>query len=344
MKRNIKDIPLNIGLRGEYELKVIDTLTGKIKKETTNKNMVLDECLSYIFSHPGANLIDTSFDDRRMFGSTEQRVGCHAGSGSNPTTPDMTQLQNRISTVECSSGISNTTTNPFFMERFFVFPAGNFIGTLRELGLGQRYAIGSYLWTRVVIDPEIEITATDELRVTWRFFVDLGESRIWSGTIEGGQRDGSDINWKLFISDAQLVNFLTNGLGNNQAVSGISGMFANRPNAPAFRLGSSNTDSLSTTWNVMGNLLHQGGPNSTLKTIGVSWLGDPPNRSMTRSFRVGFEHNSPNNVQVGEMVVFRNITSYSSGGSLFRVTFDPPLDKAEFNRLFIRYRLTLSRI
>lgn len=339
-QKNEIEIPLSVGLRGEYEIEVVDTNSGIIKHKRKEKNMIVDNAFSQILGENVGMFSSTNYLGlfRDPAGASSHRVACYVGSGGNPNDASMVTLQSRITQrgPVSSGSFQSFSEAPYYTQRRFIFPAGSLNHTVREIGLGRNWANSDYLWTRVVLSPEIEVIPTDELRVTWRIYYDLPINNTWEGVMVGGQRDGiTDVNWKLFISNAQTTNFFTSHLANGSA---LPGMFATGNSRPVVRLGTSNEDSnLESEWSIKGSSLFSGGTNNSFKSSEYS--GEYP---FSRTLEIGFEHNSPNNVQIGEMVVFRGDNGHQ-GESLFRITFNPVLDKAEFFRLFIKYRLTLTR-
>lgn len=339
-KNNELEIPMNIGMRGEYELEVVDTLTGLTKYTKSNKNMILDNAFRQIINSLNANFNYGCLASGNISGlfNNSADVACHIGTGGGETLSTMTQLENRVTsrTTTATGSLNSFLEKPYYARRRFIFGAGAFVNTLREIGIGNNNTSGAYLHTRITIEPELEVLATDELRVTWTIFYELPENNTWSGTIVNGQRTGGDINWALTISDVQVPTFFQNRLGNGNNDSGPFGNWGT--SGPAFRFGANNAPTESTDWNIKGSSLFSGSISNAFKEHEV--VDEYP---FSRAIEVGFEHNNPNNVQIAEMVVFGR-TTYNAANSFFRITFDPVLDKAEFFRLFLKYRLTLSRV
>lgn len=336
----MKNIPIKIGIKGEYDIEIIDSQTNNKKFELKNqKNMILDNAFQYIINTRNS-VICGDAGNRRLF-RNNQDLYVHCGSGSAATTANMTHLQNRIASRAQSTGgssFNSISEPPFHTQRYFVFQPGSYVGTLRELGLGYT-SNSNEIVTRSVLPADVEILATDELRITWRVFYNFPTGNVWQGTIVNGQSDGvTDINWKIFVNYAQVTNLLNLELSNNNLDAGI---FSNGTQGPFVVFSSSNADSdveNDAPETLKGSQLHSRVAPQTFREHGVEL--DVIGETWSREIKIGFEHDAPNNIQFGEIVVW---SQNFSNRAIFRATFDPPINKAEFFRMFITYELTLTR-
>jgi len=331
----MKKTNLNIKMSGQYKLEVVDTQTGLLRYSLENKNMIVDNAFTTILNTFDGRLRNSA--NNRLFNNGI--VYAMVGANSDPTTETMTEFSSApiafvaASTNSAESFNDSDDAETFYAQRFFKFSPGSFsdFSIVRELGLGLFPTQGqNYLFARVVLNNDISIMSTDELRITWRINYIFPTNRVFSGTIVDGQSDNeTDIEWKLFMSNNQVTNFLLSQLGNETTTQG---MFSNSTSSPFILLGDSNTDSTLTTDNLIGTQVYSGLTINELKnhTVALS----------SRSIEIVFEHDAPSNVTIGEMIV--RPSNFAS--NLFRITFTPQLIKPEFFRLKLTYSLSLGRV
>lgn len=199
------------------------------------------------------------------------------------------------------------------------------------------------LWNYNITCPNnLTIDATDEVQITWTINYDLPTPnangiRVFEGTIENGQLDGeTDINWKIFMNPRQVENFL--------------GMTLRTPfTSNSIRLGDNNSDSddpnnTVSAVNIKGTQLFNTTPPTTLRINRLDDnFNDQTNPIKKIYSEIGFEHDNPNEVEIGEMVPSISSSAVSLANSMMRITFTPKLNKAELYRLFVEYSLQLSR-
>ena len=93
----------------------------------------------------------------------------------------------------------------------WVFPPGIGTGIVREVAL-QASAVSSYAncWVaRQVLQVPIDKGDDDELIVDWT--IDVVNPSGASGTLTGGSRDGSDLDWIFSLSTPRFDNIMLNG-------------------------------------------------------------------------------------------------------------------------------------
>ena len=326
------NIPIEIGVRGDFKLEVYNTKEKRITQTRDWKqNLLLDSYLDRLF-HPTnwCCLVNWTTETSGSIVAPTGESRCIIGDDNTPPNRSQTSLVSGVVSTSAKNSLrtlSDVTSNPSWRQDVFTFPAGTYVGPVREIGL----ASGTEFYVaRQLVEPELELGENDQLTVTWRLSVDLG-NRTWTGTIAGGQRDGiTDVNWTMTINNAQLVNFLRRGTSNNRR-DWFSDTHSQTPN---FILGDSNAASdlaNDATDTVKGNQLYEEHPPGAFKTIPDYVPG-----TYTQDHIFGFEHDDPSNVQIGEAIM-----SGRGGSSMARLTFDPLLDKAEFWRLFLTFTTTV---
>lgn len=341
MKNNNIKIPVNIGVEGVFDIEVVDTLTGKVKSHQKKRNLLTNNLLNAFFTKYQTKLYNGQ-TWKYVSGSRDYtnfirrgRLICNVGSGTTPPTRNDYALESELYRIHAElidiSEYSEIDDEPLTVSRHFVFPAGSFTGTVAEVGIVSETAYSSSIgqYCRQILDTPVTINSSDELHVTWTFRYFFGPS-TWSGTIENGQRDGTtDINWVLTINKNQKINFLDQSSDSNIFSGRAIGVILGDSNLPSDII----NDGIST---IQGNALFTSESNASLSTVEPYTPG-----TYFRDAELGFEHNSPLNVSIGEMIVSKSVGNSASYGGMMRITFDPPLDKATDFRLFITLRISL---
>jgi len=332
---------------------------GKIKKDTGyNNNMIMDNFLNDIFKNETQPWLNWPEYGDKYYDGFQRSPGvmrnCSIGSGDTPSTRNMNNLETVLSSNHDEKNHfarSAEGTSPVWVEQQYVFYGDNGTGTIREVAVFR----GNSMTGRIVLTEPIEKLSTDILEVFYRISFDI-PTRVYSGTITGGQRDGvTDVNWNLYITDDMLYHGWAGSrwyISTYEEVSNIlAGLFYMgeefRNPIPAYvRIGDSNApsdiqaDSGAGTGHLKGNQLYEGNftfyePNSYI------------NGSYQRSGRVGFEENIANH-QIAEMLIFP--TEREGGMSvnyprpILRITFDPALDNQELYRLYLDFTVSLGTI
>jgi len=297
-------IPVSVGLRGDVKMIMRNVVTGETEIREI-RNTILNLYKNRLFNQ-------TYIFSYGFFSSagTNVRIGT-SNQAASPTDTGIigTQLATKGGTAVDSG------TNPRVKTITAVFPAGTGTGTVREVVLA-----GDVASARQVVNPALVKTAQHELTVVWTLSL-LRSADSYSGTITGGQRDGiTDIDWTLTINNKQLGNwaaiggtaYWTNGF---YLITGDSNAASNMVN-----------DGHST---IKGTELFSGKPEYTEPQ---TYTTD----SFYRDVRLGLDIDQSNG-SVKELIL--QAGSYRYG--LFRITFDPGLDKVDTYRLYLTFRLAV---
>jgi len=336
------NVPINLGVSGEFAVEVFDVVTQKVRSKQVKKNMLMTGFLNSLFTDATMRLYGSNasyiatwpnngnVDSMSPFANAT--MTCLVGSGTTAPTRANTNLQTQLASVtpnNYSSTTSALTDEPIWFTRYFVFPAGTFTGTVAEVGVKHN----TILVARQLLDTPLVITVNDELRITWKFNIYFG-TQIYTGTIAAGQRDGvTNINWVTTINNNQKLSFISQ--------RAAAWMWSASQAIPC-RLGTSNAASnLTTDTNsaIKGTAVFTASPPIALKTVAAYTSGN-----FYRDVTIGFEHNSPNNVSIGEMVVSGGEASFGVPTYSWRTTFTPALDKATEFRVFVKFRVSITPI
>lgn len=297
-------IPVSVGLRGDVKLIMRNVVTGEAETREI-RNTILNLYKNRLFNQIG--VFSGGF---LSSAGTNVRIGT-SNQAASPTDTGIigTQLAATAGTIVDSG------TNPRVRTITAVFPAGTGTGTIQEVVLASTVATA-----RQVVSPALNKTAQHELTVVWTLSLSRSADS-YSGTITGGQRDGiTDIDWTLTINDNQL------------GIWAAIGSAANWTNGFSLITGDSNAAS---------DLVNDG--HSTIK--GTQLFGGAPKYtepqtyttdSFYRDVRLGLDIDQSNG-SVKELI----LRAGSINRGLFRITFDPGLDKVDTYRLYLTFRLAV---
>ena len=297
-------IPVSVGLRGDVKMFMRNVVTGEVETREI-RNTILNLYKNRLFNQTG--VFSSGF---LSSAGTNVRIGT-SNQAASPTDTGIigTQLASKAGT-SVDSG-----TNPRVRTFTAVFPAGTGTGTVQEVVLA-----GTVAPARQVVSPALNKTAQHELTVVWTLSLSRSADS-YSGTITGGQRDGiTDIDWTLTINDNQLRNWASIG-SESTWTSGFSILTGNS--------------------NAASNLVNDG--HSTIKGTQL-FSGKPAyiepqtytSGSFYRDVRLGLDINQSNG-SVKELILLAS----TSWRGLFRITFDPGLDKVNTYRLYLTFRLAV---
>jgi hypothetical protein len=343
------NIPIKATFKGKFRWELIDEKTGEIKDKSDGyiDNMITKDCMNTFFENNNVFLdwyrYGQGFDGYALAGTMNT---LRVGSGTTPETRDDTSLENQLSGSPNQNNSYDRSTRPtefpVWIERQFIFNAGNVTGIINEIAtFGSSYH-GFGMTARKVLDTPIEKTDTDKLIVYYRHEFDIPQ-RHYSGTITGGQRDGTtDINWDIYITDDMVYRtWCSQDLFNTAPFAGFVGLHGGYT---VVRMGDSNApsdiknDSGTDGSQLKGNQIYSGG-------VSFRETDDYIADSFQRSGRVGWEENVANG-QIAEMLFFPR--DYSSAYATLRivpairVTFDPPLDNVANYRLYLDFSVSLG--
>jgi hypothetical protein len=296
-------IPVSVGLRGDVKMIMRNVVTGEVETREM-RNTILNLYKNRLFNQTWI------FSDGFLSSAGRNvRIGT-SNQAASPTDTGIigTQLATKAGT-EVYSG-----TNPQVKTITAVFPAGTGTGTVQEVVLA-----GNVAAARQVVSPALNKTAQHELTVVWTLSLSRSADS-YSGTITGGQRDGiTDIDWTLTINDKQLDNWAR--LGSTAWTNGFSILTGDSNAASDLVNDGHNT--------IKGTQLFSGAP---AYTEPQTYTAD----SFYRDVRLGLDINQSNG-SVKELILQGG--SYRYG--LFRITFDPGLDKVDTYRLYLTFRLAV---
>jgi hypothetical protein len=344
------DVNIQPVIKGKFRWELIDTKTGKIKDKSDGyiDNMILNGWLDGLFTDSRQEWFGwqaCGLGINYLSGGRNRLGHLHEfgiGSGTTPPTRSDTGLENPLSTSpdknSCYDKSVEPTEFPVWIERQFTFNAGNGTGTINEVATwGYKSQHNVDASSRKVLDNPIEKTSTDKLIIYYRHEFDIPQ-RHYSGTITGGQRDGTtDIDWNLYITDDMIYNAWAGYGDNDGSYNAIAYPFGFYSNGHVY-IGDSNVASDITN--------DSGKDNSQLKGTEL-WNGDfsfiEPDSYVDGSYqmstRVGFEENVAN-VQIAEMLIKTHELQTPS----FRITFNPALDNVANYRLYLDLSISLGNI
>ncbi len=194
--------------------------------------------------------------------------------------------------------------------RKWTFPAGTGTGVVNEVAVQATSGTGSNgnnrFFLRFVLPEGFEKTDLHQLEVEVE--AEIENPGVWEGVIPGGSRDGSDVNYRITMSEGQFRDFITNTTGYNNlgAWFGTSG-------TPNVRIGTSNedTDLVLDRENIKGEEIQY------ISSTAIREVQPYTQGSLERTIRLFLEITQGNG-KIGEIVF---------GDRFCRVTFDPPLNK-----------------
>lgn len=347
------NIPVNVKVKGIVKrIALRDSRTNLIVEERKiKKNMLLTSYLDGIFTDNQRALLNwvdygkaACSDDYRIL--SPMRI-CVIGDGTAAPSREDTQLINQLASTAADDSLKNRSNigdDPAWVENTYIFSAGDGTGTINEIGIGSDE---SALTSRKVLDTSIQKESYHQLEITWK--LELSRSTgIFSGIIEGGQRDGeTDITWEATINDEQfyvMCHDYHGTTGNSAYQLGTRHLDFN-PFYYLFmdgstlmaRIGDSNTPTNiedDSEENIKGTVLQEDIPNIQC---------DPyVSGSYTRTTRIGFDTGECNDnlaeISIGTYNEYN--TSYARG-IIFRVTFTPALDKVDGYKLHIDITVNL---
>ena len=202
----------------------------------------------------------------------------------------------------------------------WVFDPGIGTGTINEVGLtgsGNRWV------ARQVIVPGIVKESYHRLEIEWKIKVS-NTPGVWSGTIIGGNRDGTDVQYKFFIGNRCFIDTVHS--------SAFKGFILYKFTAH-LETGTSNADSdLVSDFFIIGKSIDG-------VVLPYEVTREPyVDGSYERSFRIGLNSDQGNHAdKLGEILLMGG-TDYYFG----RVTFNPKLDKIPTYRLYLDFKFSLN--
>lgn len=339
------NIPLNFNVKGTIKsIKLIDTRNGNLDYEQKNiKNLNLYQYLNNFFESQRSFLLRTDPDDSvNHYGPM---LNCFIGSDDTPPSRSDDGLYNEMaSTSYENKSVSAIGDNPQYAETTYTFPAGVGTGTIKEIGIGNTEGFPSYYTSRKVLSSPIIKEDYHELQIIWKLEVELPANQTFSGVIQGGQKDGStDINWEISINNKQFYR-ICKGLGCD---GGGSSWYIK--NNPFYHFLNDNYFYIKTgDSNLSADLVNDS--EYTIKGNGL-FSGDCPlitnydyvANSLERKTRIGFDVGNSNG-QIGEILICSSGISNQDINStgIFRITFDPKLDKTSDFRLYLDITISLN--
>ena len=203
----------------------------------------------------------------------------------------------------------------------WVFDPGVGTGTINELALNS----ATPRWVaRQVISPGIVKEDYHRLEIEWKIKVS-NTPGVWSGVIPGGNRDGTDVNYKFFIGNRCFIDTV-----NSSSIKAFLGYKNTAYIAP----GTSNTDSdPSLDFFVLGEAI-DGGYVLPYEVTPAAYVPG----SYERGFRLGLNSDQGNHAdKLGEIILREDSSLYFG-----RVTFNPKLDKIPTYRLYLDFKFSLN--
>lgn len=229
-----------------------------------------------------------------------------------------------------STGIKNQAN----LSRKWTFDAGIGTGTVGEVAL--RYTGPANWVARQVLDPVWEKTEFHRLEVIWT--LSITKDAQWSGTIVDGQRDGiTDINWTAYLTNEMFSRFVKSGhtTGPIRRWLGFTAGRAIWLNnwAPDIDLQFTGPYGFAPTEfqavDIDGHTVEDYVPGSYEREF--TMLLDTPNG------------NDPESVGIASMLLTRYATvNGNQPDPLVGVQFDPPLDKVDTYRMYIKFKFALD--
>lgn len=309
-------IPVGLSARGVFHVQKRNSRSGIVTDEREVPNMLLKGWTDLAFNRGLLGLVVYAS------GSVTNIAYCALGDNNTPPVyTDLGGIKGNILGAESGNSVNrslcNTGEYPVWEKVTYKFVAGKATGVIREIAIQSTNAIGTG-YARVVIDPPIVKTETDEVIVTYIRYL-YRSADVFEGVIPKGQSDGvTDISWKATINNIQLRSIL----------SGYTLRCLRDTNYSLyFTTGTSNLPSdvfNDTDTTIKGTKISSYIPNflDLLTQVPGTNYGD---------FRFGFETTATNG-NIGELVLER----------IARITFDPPLIKTNNRRLYLTLRLSFA--
>lgn len=348
------NLPINLKLKGEIDLQIIDTNTNTIKEQRVFKNMLLTGYLDNLFVREDYNLLRWGPSDGSLI--TSGAKACIGTGNITPTVND-SGLYGLLAYSTGSYFVAKSTNGvtPVWKKVGYLFNTG-INATIREIGLSGITSDGgaNAFLARQLISPEINILDTDKIIAAWTIYVDFG-SLISNGTIINGQRDGTtNINWTGYINKTQMMTHVmrtsapevySNNQNSNNAWGNLFIVPTNVGN-PYIYYGTSNSASNLNTdghYTIKGTALNNG--TSIGKQIAAYTLGSFFRETSLNTFSVVGLTTSNGASQIGEMVVSSSADGSvsSSYGGLFRITFNPRLDRTTTSSFLLKIKIGVSQ-
>lgn len=192
--------------------------------------------------------------------------------------------------------------------RKWTFPAGTGTGVVNEVAIRATSGTGeggnNRYFLRFVLPEGFEKTDLHQLEVEVE--AEIENPGVWEGVIPGGGRDGSDVAYRITMSENQFRDFITTGYNNLSTWFGTDG-------TPSVRIGTSNedTDLVLDRENIRGEQIQY------ISSTAIREVIPYVPGSLERTIRLFLEVDQGNG-KIGEIVF---------GDRFCRVTFDPPLNK-----------------
>lgn len=316
---------------GQFTARIYDGASGKLRFCHTYQNLILGGFYDAVFTPGGAHM--------HTWGATNGIAGSGGlGVGTGTTAPTLsdTGLESMVyeNTTTGTKTKSANNTNPVWEEETWTFPIGFYTGTINEVGV---YGSSRYI-ARQVLSPSLTIGATDLLEITYRtnFFFD----QVHTGTIAGGSRNGSSVDWRLTINNDQCMNHGMQSTSTSVSDTGRNPYdnFWDPSKSNRIALGTSNAES------DLANDSHNTLKGTTIKTLlpTVGTISSYTDGDYSRDCEYFIEPDYDNSYSVGEILVASKQVPDGAGGYLFRVTFDPVLDLAAGYRLGLQFRIAFN--
>lgn len=330
------EVPLEFKIKGSYKLRLIDTRDNSIVEERGFKKNTLTNYYLNALLTKSKGVSWLAWDDYGLFDE------CHVGTGTTAPTRSDTALENELASNDTSEDYnrSGSYDNPMWAEKKFIFKAGTATGVLSEVGAFFSEEWYERMMARQLISPAITKKEYHQLEIIWR--LELTIPQVSTGTITAGQRDGTtDINWRLTINNKQLNFIARQDLIGKGAYRQDDNVFATMLGcgvldiAPKVIVGGSNSetdlenDGYTT---IKGNSIYSGNLSFFTPSSYVS-------NSFERTVRIGFEQDIAVG-SIGELLMragYHDDYKYT----LFRITFDPPLDKQPMWRLYLDFKVKI---
>jgi hypothetical protein len=204
--------------------------------------------------------------------------------------------------------IRNHVSSKQSYARKWTFPAGTGTGVVNEIAVQATSGTGdggnNRYFLRFVLPEGFEKTDLHQLEVEVE--AEVENPGVWEGVIPGGNRDGSDVRYRITMSEDQFRNFIRTGYNNLSTWFGTSG-------TPEVRIGTSNeeTDLVLDRENIRGRQIQY------ISSTAIREIIPYVPGSLERTIRLFLEIDQGNG-KIGEIVF---------GNGFCRVTFDPPLNK-----------------
>lgn len=310
-------LPVGLSARGVFHVLKKDLRTGTVVEEREVPNMLLIDWTNHALQYGYIGILRNKTISNKYY--------CYCLLGDDGTPPVYTDTGgikgNRLGYCEgyeVNNTRSNYTDYPAWDRMVYKFPAGVATGTIREISIQAYYNQPTKLYSRVVLDPPITKTDTDELVVTYTRFLYRNADCI-QGVIPRGQSDGiTDISWISTINNTQLRALL-----NDATLASLV------DNSLKFSVdvGSSNAPT---------DLAKDGYYAKTrLSYLSPNFIERLP-YDLTKNYRdvrFGFDTGYANG-DIAEMAIY----------GIGRLTFNPSLKKTNNRRLYLIVRFTISAL